>query len=234
MAITQVAAGLGSRTSCAAAELFDVLSCTQTDVLFVLFNVITQIKIPLRLENWSISDKKSNASEVTRADRNSCTLVSYEACSDYESGWCEKAQEVRCVCAGIQPQLVRQMFLSHLLAGSHTCSSCCSTNIPWQVSASRQGRLNKFKTLIVFKGCSGISLGWWMPTGCVPLLYRRCPVGGVVSCWTAVPARPERKKICEKCISSYGFISLWVLMDYLRCLFLDKIFSCFFFLHLKK
>lgn len=58
MAITQVAAGLGSRTSCAAAELFDVLTCTQTDVLFVLFNVITQIKIPLHLENRSISDTK--------------------------------------------------------------------------------------------------------------------------------------------------------------------------------
>lgn len=87
--MTQVAAGLGSRASCAAAELSDVLSCTQTDVLFVLFNVISQIKIPLHLENRSVSDKKkkkSNASEVARADRSSCALVSYEACSDHESG----------------------------------------------------------------------------------------------------------------------------------------------------
>lgn len=56
-AITQVAAGLGCRTSCAAAELFDSLSCTQADVLFVLFNVITQIKVPLHFEKKSISDK---------------------------------------------------------------------------------------------------------------------------------------------------------------------------------
>lgn len=86
----------------------------------------------LLVKNLFLSYNQTNKHTHCLFSSSSCRFVSYEAQQWLWNPVMRKAEEVRHVCGGIQPQLVQQMFLWNLLSHSHTCSSCWCFSVKTQ------------------------------------------------------------------------------------------------------